>query len=145
MRVLSPRMLPPLTGLLGSTASTATRWPRSTRWSPRASISVLLPTPGGPVMPTRTAPAARRHEPVEDLPAAKSASSGRVLSRSVMAFATARRSPARTAAHHSSARRGLMRRRARSRTSRTAASTSRAAFGTGVPGPKTAATPCSRR
>ena len=53
MRVLSPRMLPPLTGLDGSTASTATRSPRSIRWRPSASISVLFPTPGGPVTPTR--------------------------------------------------------------------------------------------
>ncbi len=34
MRVLSPRMLPPVTGLLGSTASTATRCPCSTQVRP---------------------------------------------------------------------------------------------------------------
>jgi hypothetical protein len=54
MRVLSPRMLPPVTGLDGSTASTATREPCSIRCRPRLSMKVLLPTPGGPVMPTRT-------------------------------------------------------------------------------------------
>ena len=55
IRVLSPRMLPPVTGLLGSTASTATRWPAPIRCSPNASMKVLLPTPGGPVIPTRCA------------------------------------------------------------------------------------------
>jgi hypothetical protein len=37
----------------GSTASTATRWPRSIRNRPRASMKVLLPTPGTPLMPRR--------------------------------------------------------------------------------------------
>ena len=54
MRVLSPRMLPPPRWLLGSTASTASFSPfASTKWRPRASMNVLLPTPGTPVMPTR--------------------------------------------------------------------------------------------
>ena len=38
---------------VGSTASTATLWPRSVRDLPRLSIKVLLPTPGTPVIPTR--------------------------------------------------------------------------------------------
>ena len=55
MRVLSPRMLPPETGLDGSTLSTATFSPRSRiRCMPRASMKVLLPTPGTPVIPTRS-------------------------------------------------------------------------------------------
>jgi hypothetical protein len=53
MRVLSPRMLPRVTVLLGSTASTATRWPRSVSVVPSASIKVLFPAPGTPVIPTR--------------------------------------------------------------------------------------------
>ena len=55
MRLLSPRMLPPLRALEGSTASTATRWPPSISRIPRASMRVLLPTPGTPVIPTRVA------------------------------------------------------------------------------------------
>ena len=59
MRVLSPRMLPLVTVLLGSTASTATLCPRSQSHVPSASMNVLLPAPGTPVMPTRTAPPVR--------------------------------------------------------------------------------------
>ena len=43
IRVLSPRIEPPLRVLDGSTASTATRWPCSTRWTPSASMNVDLP------------------------------------------------------------------------------------------------------
>jgi hypothetical protein len=53
MRVLSPRMLPPVTSLEGSTASTATLCPASTSFMPRASTKVLLPAPGVPVTPRR--------------------------------------------------------------------------------------------
>jgi hypothetical protein len=56
IRVLSPRMLPPVTAELGSTASTATVRPAAHSRRPSASMSVLLPTPGAPVMPTRMAP-----------------------------------------------------------------------------------------
>ncbi len=56
MRVLSPRMLPPVRVDDGSTASTATRWPRSVSIVPSASMNVDLPTPGTPVIPTRVAP-----------------------------------------------------------------------------------------
>ena len=55
MRVLSPRIEPPVRAELGSTASTATRCPRSVSQVPSASMVVDLPTPGAPVMPTRTA------------------------------------------------------------------------------------------
>ena len=55
MRVLSPRMLPPDRLLEGSMVSTATAWPLSTSTQPSASMNVLLPTPGTPVMPTRLA------------------------------------------------------------------------------------------
>ena len=48
MRVLSPRIEPPLRVLDGSTASTATRWPASTRCRPSASMNVDLPAPGAP-------------------------------------------------------------------------------------------------
>ena len=54
IRVLSPRMEPPVTRLVGSTASTATRWPRAITCSPRASMKVDLPTPGAPLMPMRS-------------------------------------------------------------------------------------------
>ena len=53
IRVLSPRMEPPVTLEDGSTASTATLWPCSMRYSPRASMKVDLPTPGTPEMPMR--------------------------------------------------------------------------------------------
>jgi|GEM_PF-7036826 len=46
-------MLPPLRLLLGSMASTATRWPRSVNMVPKPSMKVLLPAPGTPVMPIR--------------------------------------------------------------------------------------------
>ena len=55
MRVLSPRMEPPDTLEEGSTASTATRWPFSIRNTPNDSMKVLLPTPGTPLMPRRSA------------------------------------------------------------------------------------------
>ena len=53
MRVLSPRILPPLNGELGSTANTATFLPWLIRCKPNASINVDLPTPGIPVIPIR--------------------------------------------------------------------------------------------
>ena len=49
--VLSPRILPLLIELLGSIASTATFFPSFIKWFPKASIKVLLPTPGTPVIP----------------------------------------------------------------------------------------------
>jgi len=55
IRVLSPRIEPPVRAEEGSTASTATLWPRSIRNIPSTSMVVDLPTPGEPVMPTRTA------------------------------------------------------------------------------------------
>ena len=55
IRVLSPSTDPPVRVLLGSTASTPTRWPAAVSWVPRASMKVDLPTPGPHEMPTRTA------------------------------------------------------------------------------------------
>src|SRR6056297_1913812 len=58
MRMRSPRMAPPLSGLLGSIASTASkfsapsgasRFRRSSRRRASEAISVLFPTPAGPV------------------------------------------------------------------------------------------------
>ena len=61
MRVLSPRIEPPVRVDDGSTASTATLWPLPVSMLPSASMVVDLPTPGAPVMPTRTAlPVARQ-------------------------------------------------------------------------------------
>jgi len=56
MRVLSPRIDPPVRELDGSIASTATRCPASTTWRPRASMRVDFPAPGAPEMPMRIAP-----------------------------------------------------------------------------------------
>ena len=56
--MLSPKMLPPLNELDGSTASTATRCPCSSSCIPKRSKKVLLPTPGTPVTPMRWAPPA---------------------------------------------------------------------------------------
>lgn len=55
MRVLSPRIAPPLRWEEGSTASTATLSPASTNWQPSVSIRLLLPAPGGPEKPMRKA------------------------------------------------------------------------------------------
>src|SRR5262245_2528820 len=97
MRVLSPRMLPPERALDGSTASTATRLPSPRRYSPKASMKVLLPAPGTPLTPTRVAcPACGRRS--SSRRCAASWWSARTLSTSVIAFASARRSRARTAA-----------------------------------------------
>ncbi len=95
MRVLSPRMLPPEMGLDGSTLRTATRSPRwRIRCMPRASMKVLLPTPGTPVMPTRRdLPVAGRI--ASSIRAASSPSAGRSLSTTVMARARMTRSPRR--------------------------------------------------
>src|SRR3546814_1479638 len=53
MRVLSPRIEPPLRFDDGSTARIAMRWPRSITCRPNASMKVDLPTPGTPLMPRR--------------------------------------------------------------------------------------------
>src|SRR5213592_3115267 len=105
MRVLSPRMLPPESALEGSTASTATFFPRPIRWSPKTSMKVLFPTPGTPLTPTRAA------RPVPGSRSSRSRCaarwwSARVLSTSVIAFASARRLPARTSAASASGRLG---------------------------------------
>ena len=55
MRVLSPRIEPPLRWLEGSTASTAILWPCAITCRPKASMKVDLPAPGVPEMPSRIA------------------------------------------------------------------------------------------
>ena len=95
MRVLSPMIEPPLRRLDGSTARTATRCPAAVRRGPSSSMNVDLPAPGVPLIPTRTAP------PVAGSTASSSGDasarrSGRVDSTSVIDWASARRSPART-------------------------------------------------
>mmetsp|Transcript_6137 Transcript_6137/g.19547 ORF Transcript_6137/g.19547 Transcript_6137/m.19547 type:complete len:207 (-) Transcript_6137:2-622(-) len=52
MRVLSPRMEPPVWDDDGSTANTATLCPCDITCSPNASMSVDFPAPGGPAIPT---------------------------------------------------------------------------------------------
>ena len=93
MRVLSPRIEPPETVDDGSTASTATRWPCAISCSPSASMKVLLPTPGTPEMPMRSDAAGVRQQGVEQR--VGFAPGGRRASTpiSVMALASARRSP----------------------------------------------------
>ena len=93
MRVLSPRIEPPVSAEEGSMESTATRRSRATRCLPSASMKVDLPTPGAPEMPMRMAPPACGARRSSSAPAA-AASSARVDSTSVMARASARRSPA---------------------------------------------------
>src|SRR5262245_8945374 len=95
IRVLSPRMEPPVRVEDGSTARTATLWPLPVRWVPSTSIVVDLPAPGAPVMPRRT-----------PLPVNGNSSctrwcavlrwSARLLSISVIARASIARSPERT-------------------------------------------------
>ena len=51
--VLSPSMLPFERSLEGSIANTASFFPCVMRCIPKASINVLFPTPGTPVMPIR--------------------------------------------------------------------------------------------
>mgnify|MGYP000338714943 CR=1 FL=1 len=53
MRVLSPSILPPLMLELGSMAITASRCPWFNSSCPIASMKVLFPTPGTPVIPMR--------------------------------------------------------------------------------------------
>ena len=96
MRVLSPRIAPPPRFEAGSTASTAMRRPSAMPARPNRSMKVDLPAPGGPEMPMRTA------LPVSGSSASiiRSASprwSGREDSTRVMARASARRSPRRSA------------------------------------------------
>ncbi|HMI30471.1 MAG TPA: methylmalonyl Co-A mutase-associated GTPase MeaB [Candidatus Limnocylindrales bacterium] len=55
MRTRSPRIAPPVKGLVGSTATTPTRRPKRRSRSAYSATSVLFPAPGGPVMPTRGA------------------------------------------------------------------------------------------
>ena len=94
----------------GSTASTATRCPCPVSIVPNVSMNVDLPTPGVPDMPMRSA------SPVSAQTASSSAAararwSARVLSTSVIARASARRSPATRGARRGSSL--MVRRRAR--------------------------------
>src|SRR4051794_4661365 len=95
MRVLSPRIEPPVRPLDGSTASTATRWPAAVSMVPKASMKVLLPTPGTPVTPTRCAPPACGSTAWRTA-WARAWCSGRALSTSVMARERRGRAPLRT-------------------------------------------------
>ena len=52
MRMRSPRMAPPEKGLVGSTAMMPTVFPRLRYSLAILSVMVLLPAPGGPVMPS---------------------------------------------------------------------------------------------
>src|SRR5210317_1667127 len=96
MRVLSPKIEPPCKGDEGSTARTPTRFPRPIRNSPKASIKVDLPTPGTPEMPIlRLCPLCGRQR--SRSAAACLRCDGWLDSISVMALASARRWPLRSA------------------------------------------------
>src|SRR5215472_18116165 len=56
IRTRSPSSAPPVNGEVGSTASTATRWPAARYAATSALVAVDLPTPGAPVRPTIRAP-----------------------------------------------------------------------------------------
>ena len=101
MRVLSPRMLPRLMLLLGSTASTATFFPWRQSQVPKASMSELLPAPGTPVMPMRTEPPVCGSR-FASTACASSMRAEASLSISVMACASSDRSPRRTPPAYSS-------------------------------------------
>src|SRR5271170_1675793 len=51
IRIRSPSRAPPVNGEVGSTASTATRWPAARNAPTSAPVMVDLPTPGAPVSP----------------------------------------------------------------------------------------------
>ena len=113
MRVLSPRMLPPVRSLLGSTASTATLCPYSAMTKfPSASMRVLLPAPGTPVMPTRMESRPARRQ-CSTICSASSRSAGRELSTRVMAWASTARSPEQNAVYILREESALRRRSAR--------------------------------
>ena len=103
-------------------------------------MNELLPTPGGPVMPTRIASPGVGHQRVEHLLAALA-----VLGAPALEQRDGLRDHAPVAGTHprDEVRGGVELRHARR--SRIERSTSRAAFGTCVPGPNTFDTPCSRR
>ncbi len=90
IRTRSPSRAPPLKGLVGSTATIATVSPRRRHAWARRATSVLLPAPGGPVMPTRNA------RPLRAKQASRIATaSGASFSTREMARASATRSPSR--------------------------------------------------
>ena len=101
IRVLSPKILPRDRLLDGSTANTAIFSPRSSHRRPIASINVLFPTPGTPVIPILI------DLPVCGINASSTARpnclrSGFVLSTSVIARAKSVRFPASTPSFNSS-------------------------------------------
>src|SRR6266403_1323890 len=65
MRMRSPRIAPPVNGLVGSTARTPTVFPWERRWATSRSTSVLFPAPGLPVIPTICARPVRDHHALE--------------------------------------------------------------------------------
>lgn len=95
IRVLSPRMEPPVLLDEGSTASTATRWPRPVSRVPKASMKVDFPTPGTPLIPIRRAFPACGSSAVSNC-WARARWSAREDSTSVMARATVARDPSMT-------------------------------------------------
>lgn len=95
MRVLSPRIDPPVRLDDGSTASTATRNPSEVSSVPNASMNVDLPTPGTPLMPIRRAFPLCGSSSVSNS-CAMARCWGRVDSTSVMARATSARFPSST-------------------------------------------------
>src|SRR5574343_272716 len=95
IRVLSPRMEPPVTVDDGSMANTASRFPCPISQTPSASMKVDLPAPGTPEMPIRIALPVCGSNAVSTC-WARCWWSARVASISVIALASARRWPAST-------------------------------------------------
>src|ERR1039458_3757037 len=99
MRMRSPSSAPPVYGLEGSTARTPTALPCPRKLRTRQSTKVLLPAPGGPVMPMRNAPDEKERQA-----ASSSAAPGAPSSTMEMARESARRSPEHRRARISSGR-----------------------------------------
>jgi hypothetical protein len=76
----------------GSMAKTAIFFPDLTRKSPRASIKLLLPTPGGPLMAMRSE-LPQVGSNFANISSASARCSGRVLSVNVIARASQSRDP----------------------------------------------------
>ena len=140
MRVLSPRIEPPLRGLDGSTASTATLVTEREQVHPERFDEGALADAGRAGDAESHRVARMRHQLFEDRLAEL-----RAIGAPALEQRDRLRQRATIAAAHAVApglqRGGVLRAAAHARFARIAASTSRAAFGTGVPGPKTAATP----
>src|SRR5680860_1243745 len=88
MRILSPNIAPPVKGLDGSTATTATLWPSLRTLSISTEVRVDLPEPGAPVSPRTYA-----FPDFGNKSASTCSAPGRLFSTRLMRRARERRSP----------------------------------------------------